>query len=91
MISKLKKTHDVAGREIAVGDTVTTLTGDVTGKVCDIGRDSDVFFVRVRPLHQSYGQGMWHAADRTMWLSKSRKPAKKPTPTPSGQKEGTKA
>ena len=90
MMRKLKKTHDVSGREIGVGDTVTTLMGDVTGKVCDICRDSDVYFVRVRPLHQSYGQGMWHAADRTVWLSKSRKPVKKTAPAPNQRAGGQK-
>ena len=73
---KIKKTNDVSGREMQVGDTVTTLSGDMTGKVCDICQEAEVAFVRVRPLHQSYGKGTWHAADQTMWLSASRR---KPT------------
>lgn len=83
---KINKAFDVSGRKIEVGDTVTTLNGDLTGKICDICQESDVAFVRVRPLHQSYGQGIWHAADRTMWLSASRQrpsnktPAKTPAP-----------
>ena len=87
-MQKINKTNDVSGREMGVGDTVTTLNGDVTGKICDICQDSDVAFVRVRPLHQSYGQGMWHAADRTMWLSASRKPApaEKEKETPAEEK-----
>lgn len=80
LMRKLKKTQDVSGRQIEIGDTVTTISGDVTGKICDICQESDVTFVRVRPLHQSYGQGIWHAADRTMWLSASRQRIKKPTP-----------
>jgi len=80
-LQKINKTSDVSGREMGVGDTVTTLNGDVTGKICDICQESDVAFVRVRPLHQSYGRGVWHAADRTMWLSASRQPrADKPGP-----------
>jgi len=73
---KLKNARDISGRGIRLGDTVTTLTGDVTGKVCDIGRESDILFVRVRPLHQVYGQGIWHAADRMVWLSASRRKSK---------------
>ena len=79
---KIKKTSDVGGHELCIGDTVTTLSGDVTGTVCDICRDSDVTFVQVRPLHQSYGKGIWHSADRTVWVSASRrKNKKKPAPT----------
>jgi len=52
-----------------IGDTVTTVAGDMTGKICDICVESEVSFVQVRPLHQSSGRGLWHAADRTMWLS----------------------
>ena len=70
---KINKTNDVSGREIQAGDTVTTLSGDMTGKVCDICSEAEVAFVRVRPLHQSYGKGMWHAADQTMWLSAARR------------------
>ena len=72
---KLKKTVDVSGRKICIGDMVTTLSGDVTGKICDICQDAEVTFVRVRPSHQSYGQGVWHAADRTLWIA-----AAKPKP-----------
>ncbi len=83
MVRKIKKTTDVSGRTISVGDTVTTLNGDLTGKICDICQDAEVAFVRVRPLHQSYGQGIWHAADRTMWLATARpRPPKKPAPKP---------
>jgi hypothetical protein len=87
-MQKISATNDVSGREMGVGDTVTTLNGDVTGKICDICEDSDVAFVRVRPLHQSYGKGIWHAADRTMWLSASRKPApaEKEKETPAEEK-----
>jgi len=85
---KMKKTIDVSGRVIALGDTVTTINGDLTGKICDICRDADVNFVRVRPLHQSYGQGMWHAADRTMWLSTARPRPKKVDPKKAVPKSG---
>ena len=80
-MKKLKKTYDVSGRMIQLGDTVTTLSGDLTGKICDICKDVDVSFVRVRPLHQSYGRGVWHAADRMIWMStaRPRKPKAKTT------------
>ena len=86
---KLKKTIDVSGRKISIGDTVTTINGDVTGKICDICQDADVTFVRVRPMHQSYGKGIWHAADRTQWLATA-KPRTNPKVTvkPSPKRPG---
>jgi hypothetical protein len=59
---------DVNGYELHKGDTVTTISGDLTGKVYDIRVESDAIFVRLRPLHQPYQTGIWHAADRVLRL-----------------------
>ncbi len=84
VMQKLEQAQDVGGKTLEVGDTVTTLAGDMTGRVCDICEDSKVLFVRVRPLHQSHGRGVWHAADQTLWLSASRR-KKKPEAQTAGK------
>jgi len=65
--------YDFSGRELCKGDVVSTLSGSVTGRISQIALDDETVFVRVRPMHQSYGRGMWHAADRVVHVSSPRK------------------
>ncbi|WP_432799290.1 hypothetical protein [Poriferisphaera sp. WC338] len=56
------------------GDTVATLNGQLTARVCDIAQDDEeVNFVCLRPIHQPYARGIWYAEDQVMWVSKGRK------------------
>lgn len=78
-MQKMEKTKDYAGRKMERGDTVSTLNGHLTARICDIASDGDTTFVRLRPLHQPYGPGTWHAADRVLWVAAaSRRRKKKP-------------
>ena len=67
---KVEQAPDLNGRDILRGDTVTTVTGDLTGKVKDIAKDDGELFVEVRPVYRAAGKGVWHAADRLLWLSR---------------------
>ncbi len=62
---------DLNGRSLQRGDTVTTVGGGTTGKIKDIISDDGALFIEVRPLHRASGKGVWHAADRVLWLSSS--------------------
>jgi hypothetical protein len=78
---KVAKAHDASGRAVNVGDTVSTINGDFTGKISDIREDGEAEFVCVKPLYRAYGRGEWHASDRVVWLATARKkivPAPKP-------------
>ena len=66
---KLDEARDYEGRPVAKGDTVSTLNGQLTARVCDIADNGEMVFVRLRPLHQPYGKGTWHAADRLIWVA----------------------
>lgn len=68
-MQKLDRTKDYSGRKMERGDTVSTINGHLTARVCDIASDGDTIFVRLRPLHQPYGPGVWHAADRVLWVA----------------------
>lgn len=70
---KTDSATDYQGREIVKGDTVAILSDNTSARVADIAADGDQSFVRLRPLHQPYGKGIWHAADRVVWLSGSKK------------------
>ena len=63
---KLGKTIDFNGQRVQKGDTVATLSGDMTAKVYDIAEDLGADFVRLRPVHQPYRSGIWHAADQVL-------------------------
>ncbi len=69
----IEHASDFDGQEIRKGDTVATLNDNVTAKVCDLCEDGGMEWVRLRPAHQPYGRGIWHAADRVVRLSGSRK------------------
>ncbi len=66
---KLEHAVDYSGRKLSRGDTVTTLNGYLTARICDIAADDGAAFVRLRPAHQPYGRGTWHAADRVVWVA----------------------
>ena len=70
---KIQTAHDMNGRPLAKGDTVTDRTSQITGRICDLASEDGAYFVRLRPLHQPYAQGVWYAADRVLFLSAARK------------------
>ena len=73
---KIEDAPDLNGRDMQRGDTVTTVGGGTTGKIKDIVDDDGAIFVEIRPLHRASGKGVWHAADRLLWLSGTKvKPA----------------
>ncbi|MEX0653629.1 MAG: hypothetical protein WD534_10840 [Phycisphaeraceae bacterium] len=78
---KIQNARDYSGRTLSRGETVSTLNGYLTARICDIAADDGATFVRLRPLHQPYGPGTWHAADRVVWVAaasrrrRRRKPA----------------
>lgn len=73
---------DLNGRSLQRGDTVTTVGGGTTGKIKDIINDDGALFIEVRPLHRASGKGVWHAADRVLWLSSSGVKSTKPQADP---------
>ncbi|MFP4144874.1 MAG: hypothetical protein ACLFV3_06985 [Phycisphaeraceae bacterium] len=76
-MQKIENTTDHSGRPLERGDTVTTLNGYLTARISDIAAEGEMTFVRLRPLHQPYGPGTWHAADRVIWVSASNRRKKK--------------
>ncbi len=66
---KIEDACDLNGRALQRGDTVTTVGGGTTGKIKDIVDDDGALFVELRPLHRASGKGVWHAADRLLFLS----------------------
>lgn len=68
-MKKVDNATDSAGRRMEKGDTVSTLTGHLTARICDLARDGEEEFVQLRPLHQPYSPGVWHSADRVMWVA----------------------
>lgn len=73
---------DLNGRALQRGDTVTTVGGGTTGKIKNIVSDDGALFIEVRPLHRASGKGVWHAADRVLWLSSAGVKSAKPTSDP---------
>ena len=68
------KACDLNGVEIQKGDTVTTLNGGTTAKVCDIAFEADsTAFVRLRPLHSPFSRGVWHAAEHVQRIAAARR------------------
>ena len=71
---KVATVNDYAGHSIEKGDTVTTLSGGLTGKVCDLAVETDsTAFVCIKPTHRPFSKGVWHAADRVQRTGGSRK------------------
>lgn len=82
-MQKLDEAADYSGRPVKRGDTVSTLNGQLTARVCDIADHDETVFVRLRPLHQPYGRGTWHAADRLVWIAAANR--RKRRDRPNGQ------
>lgn len=66
---KVTKAHDVDGRDVKKGDTVATLSGNMTGKVYDIALDAGMAFLCLRPLHHPFSRGVWHSADHVQRIA----------------------
>lgn len=73
-IRKVSKAFDFDGRELRRGDTVATLSGNVTAKITDIAVEADhTYFVCLRPIHRPFGKGVWHAADQVQRIATARR------------------
>jgi hypothetical protein len=72
---KIEVARDADGNEIMKGDTVATLGDNTAARVADlcIDDDMDLEYVRLKPLHQAYGKGLWHSADRVIRLSATKR------------------
>lgn len=72
---KIEVAHDADGTELIKGDTVATIGDNTAARVADlcIDMDLDLEYVRLKPLHQAYGKGLWHAADRVIRLSATKR------------------
>jgi hypothetical protein len=71
---KITKAVDFSGREVHKGDTVSTLSGSMTAKVCDLAVEPDnTMFVCLRAVHQPFSRGVWHAADQVQLVAGKRK------------------
>ncbi len=64
---------DVNGREVEKGDTVATMNGSFSGKVCELTTEGGVGFVRIRAAHTPFGKGVWHAADQVQVIARPKK------------------
>lgn len=69
VMQKVDTANDYRGRPITTGDTVAILSDNTSARVAEVATEGDQAFVRLRPLHQPYGKGVWHAADAVVWLS----------------------
>ncbi len=76
---------DLNGRPLERGDTVTTICGGTTGRIKDIVTEDGTRFIEIRPLHRATGKGVWHAADRVLWLSSAGRKTAKPKPATAGK------
>lgn len=63
---KVDQASDFEGQTLQKGDFVTVLHDNVSAKVCDLAVDSGTAFVRLRPSHQPFGRGVWHAAEHVL-------------------------
>ena len=69
-VRKTTRAIDIDGREVYRGDTVATLTGNMTAKVMDIASESDnTTFICLRPVHLPFSKGIWHAADQVQRIA----------------------
>ena len=73
---KLDAAAGFDGREVERGDTVMLLLDNSSARVADIALDGGEAFFCLRPLHMPYGKGYWHAADRVVFQSKSKRTKK---------------
>jgi hypothetical protein len=68
-MERVSLAYDISGRSLSKGDTVSTVTGALTGRISDIAMEEETTFVCLRPVHQPYGRGVWHAADRVVYVA----------------------
>ncbi len=62
--------RDVSGRTLAKGDTVSSVNGQMTGRVWAMQvEDEDLAFVEIKPVHQPYAKSVWYAADQLIWVA----------------------
>ncbi|MBB6428590.1 hypothetical protein [Algisphaera agarilytica] len=90
MLSSEEVVCDVAGRALEVGDTVVTVNGQTTGRVCEIAyEEDDLGFVAIRPVHHSYAKGVWYAADQVFWVARSNDAKSAPDASAKASKSNT--
>jgi len=68
-MQSIESARDANGQEIYKGDTVATIGDNTSAKVGDLCEDMGTEFIRLKPLHQPYGKGIWHAADTVIRIS----------------------
>jgi len=69
---KIESAKDIDGRILEKGDTVVTLSDQMSARISDLAEDGGMEFVCLRPLHLPYGRGTWDSADRVKLLSKKK-------------------
>ena len=79
-MSAIEEAQDVAGVSLLEGDTVATVNGQMSGKVCEARVEDGMEFVRVRPTHQPYGKGMWYPADQVFRVARPKAKVKAEPP-----------
>ena len=85
-MSAIEEAQDVAGVSLLEGDTVATVNGQMSGKVCEARVEDGMEFVRVRPTHQPYGKGMWYPADQVFRVARPKAKVKaEPPPQEQGR------
>lgn len=72
-MTKVEEAVDYSGRKVEKGDTVILMSDNSSAKVADLAKDGDQFFLRLRPLHQPYGRGVWLPSDHVVFQSPNRK------------------
>lgn len=81
--------QDISGNRLEPGDTVVTVNGQTTGRVCEMTLEDDTGFVCLRPVHQTFGQGVWYAADQVFWVARPNAAGKKSESKPGAGAGGT--
>lgn len=67
-MKKATEAKDREGQLVRKGDVVATLSDNISAKICDICEDLGEYFVRLRPVHQPFGRGVWHSAEHVVRL-----------------------
>ena len=75
-MKKIEIAIDINGRDMRKGDTVTTIGSMTSARIADLAEEGSEQFVSLRPVHQPYGKGVWHSADRVQWVAAGKKTKK---------------
>ncbi len=75
-MNKIEIAIDINGRDMRKGDTVTTIGSMTSARIADLAEEGEEQFVSLRPVHQPYGKGVWHSADRVQWVAAGKKTKK---------------